>query len=178
MKKIYTVTLDNDEYPSGVFSDNLRIIAHFVYHYIYNYDDERHIPLNINKNITYNNLYERNMDGGYYLDSDEYDDGVINYEPFIVGNNSFGLTVDDDRITEDVLNKIVLSVMVLLGISYKVVINSVEYYSKDKEDERFRKKAIKLIFKRLGCKITTNVSLVRRLVNGNKYRNRPNVYLK
>ena len=38
-----------------------------------------------------------------YLDSDIYDDGYINYEPFLIGNYSFGLTVVDETINEEIL---------------------------------------------------------------------------
>ena len=103
MKKIYTITLDNEDYPSECLWDDVRIIASMVYDYIYNYIGDNCIPLDVNSDIIYNNIfysrcskfacYERSH---YQLDSDIYDDGYINYEPFIVGRNTFGMTIVDD----------------------------------------------------------------------------------
>ncbi len=171
MKRIYTFTLEGDDYPSSKFRENLRIVAHFMYHQILNYGAYA-TPLNVNKNIRYNRLREggHSFDIRYFLDSDYYDDGLINYEPFIIGENSFGLSVDDGMISQDTICDLLNYVLGLLNLKYKVTINSMSYESKDIDDESKRSRAIKKLLKKLGCKVNKNTSLVRMLTFGNRYR--------
>ena len=166
MKKIYTFTLESDDYPSDSFRYNLRLIAHFLYGYIYNYDGEDTTPLNINKNIRINNLYEYGRT--CYLDSDEYDDGFINYEPFLIGNRSFGLTVNDELISEEIIKNLIDYVLRMLGVNYKVTIHSVTYHSKNVDDESKRWKAIKIVTEEIGYRFNRKFNLVKRLINGSR----------
>lgn len=176
MKKIYTFTLEGDDYPSSKYIENLRLVAHFLYHEILNYGNYIS-PLNLNKNIRYNELNEgiNHLGIKYYFDSDECQDNFINYEPFIVGENSFGFTVNDDMINEDTISVLLQYVLSILGLNYEVRINSLCYDSRDNDDERYRSKAVKEILKRLGYKASKKVSLVRSLGN-NRHRNNVSLY--
>lgn len=149
MKKIYSFTLDSDDYTSICFMSNLRLIAYLLYDSIYNYDGENVTALNINKNIIYNNINENGS--YYYLDSDLYDDNNINYEPFILGNRTFCLTIDDDVMNEDTIKELLELEQHMANLSYKIHINSEGYYSKNKDDERFRFRAINTLCSKLGC---------------------------
>lgn len=149
MKKIYSFTIDSDDYASKYFKSNLRLLAYLLYESIYNYDGEFATALNINKNIVYNNI---NEDGNYYyLDSDIYDNGYINYEPFILGDKTFCLTIDDELMNENTIKELLELEQYMAKLNYKVSICSEEYYSKNKDDERFRFRAINTLCSKLGC---------------------------
>lgn len=164
MKKIYTFTLESEDYPSRGFDSNLRLVAYMLYDTIYNYD-EGYNPLDVNKNIVYNKIHETYYGNGYYFDSDEMDDSLINYEPFIVGKKTFGFTINDELMSREVIDGLVMYVLNLLRLNYKVTINSFDYEARDREDERYRSKAIRLIFESLGCKIDNRSGFVKRLMN-------------
>ena len=102
MKKICTFTLEGEDYPSKDYGDKLRLFAYMLYDLVYNYYGDGIIPLNINKNIVYNKLHVGFMNSGYFFDSDVFDNGFINYEPFLIGTHSFGLTILDNLISEDI----------------------------------------------------------------------------
>lgn len=151
MKTIYTFTLDDGNYPSEDFQNKLRLFACILYDYISGFDDYGKGPLDINSKIVRNNMHEIQNDS-YYLDSDVFDNGYINYEPFIIGERSFGLTIVDGLIDEATLISIVGEVQYLLKLrDYKIKIDSVNYFSTDIEDERMRRKAIITAYSRLGC---------------------------
>lgn len=151
MKKICTFTLEGDDYPSKDYRDKLRLFAFMLYDFVYNYYGEGIVPLNINRNIVYNNLHCEKMDGGYFFDSEVFDNGYINYEPFLIGKHSFGLTLCDDLISERELMNLVGQVLYMLKIDKKVTLRTVEYYSKDADDEKNRRKAIFTAYGNLGC---------------------------
>lgn len=152
MKKICTFTLECDEYPSRDYNDKLRLFAFMMYDSIYNFYGDGLIPLNINKNIVYNNLHYDSFKNYYFLDSDVVDNGYINYEPFLIGKRSFGLTLCDDLISEKDLMDLVSQISYLLKIDKKVTLKTIEYQSKDADDERNRKKAIITAYNYLNCK--------------------------
>ena len=158
MKKIYTFTIDSDDCLSGRFKDDIRIIASLVYEEIYNYIGDDINPLDVNKNIVYNDICYRcgrvfdSYNGSYYmLISDKYDDGYINYEPFLVGKKTFGITVVDDSFDITIMNSIVQYVLSLLKLNYKIIIEEFSYEAKDINDERFRDDAMNKIYDKFTC---------------------------
>ena len=146
MKRIYAFTLDSEDYPSEKFGHNLRLIAYLLYDAIYNYDDENTIALVINKNIKSNNIHDGYRDGEYYLDSDCCKSQSVYYEPFLLGKSSFALTVDDELMNEEVIcelmKQVLFEVYLLSGVNYNYKIRTISYFSKKKDDESNRKKAI------------------------------------
>lgn len=166
MKRIYAFTLDGEDYPSSRFNSNLRLFAYMLYDYVYNYGDVDSNPLNVNRNIIYNNIHD--LDGGsrYYFDSDinNTTDKFIDYEPFIVGGNTFCFTVQEDLISKEGIIESVNYVNRLLKLNYIVTVNEFDYVAKDKDDERYRYKAIKTLFRHFGSQISYRNNFVKRLI--------------
>lgn len=151
MKKIYTFTLDSDDYPSRGLHDDVRVIAALVYDCIYNYYGEDNVPVSTSKNIVYNELRDAyHVDGKYIMDSDKNDDGYINYEPFISGRRTFGFTVVDDSIGHSELREKVNYILSLVRVNYRVSIECFPYPSKDMDDESNRDAVINAINSRFG----------------------------
>ena len=167
MKKIYAFAFDEEDYLSDKWRNNIRLVAFLLYDSVYNYDEEDRIPLNLNKNIVFNRIHEFS-EHNYYLDSDCYDDGFINYEPFLINNRCFAFTVDDNLISEKDIRSLLNSVLYIVGISSSVRICSEVYSSKNKDDERNRWKAISAICNRTGYKYNKKTYLVKRLFCRNK----------
>ena len=146
MKRIYAFTLDGDDYPSSKFRCNLRLIAYLLYDRIYNYDGEGVTALIINNKIKCNNIYEGARNNEYYFEYNDYNQKYINYEPVILNDNSFALTIDDQIMSEDILrdlmNEILFEVLLLSKINYSYSIKSIGYLSRSFEDERNRKKTL------------------------------------
>lgn len=163
MKKIYTFSVEGDDPYSGLFRSNLRLLAYMLYESIYLFNDEYTNPLNISKNIVYNHIHEDDRDMGYYFDSDIHNMKMIDYEPFIIGNNVFGFTVNDELISEEEIKELVNYVLRLTKLSYIIDIHSFGYISSNSEDESHRERAFKEIFNYFHCKSTRKSSLVRSL---------------
>ncbi len=164
MKKIYTFTLDSDDYPSRGLYDDVRVIAALVYDCIYNYYGEDNVPVSTSKNIVYNELRDAyHADGKYIMDSDKNDDGYINYEPFISGSRTFGFTVVDDSISYSELMKMVNYVLGLARVNYRVSIECFPYPSKDMDDESNRDEVINAINSRFGERYIKRNKLCRML---------------
>lgn len=162
MKKIYTFTLESDDYPSDKFDNNLRLMAYMLYNEIYNYDGENNNPLNINKNIVYNELREKSISDvsyGYRFDSEISGIKSIFYEPFIIGSKSFGFTVNDNMLDENILKELIDYVLGILKLNYTVNVNLFYYDSKDNEDEKNRKRAIQNIFEQFGSRLNFHDSI-------------------
>ena len=174
MKTIYTFSLESDDYPSDSFDNKLRLIAHLLYDYLYNYTDENDTPLVINDNIEYNRINETSC-FQYKLDSDLYDDGCIYYEPFLVEAKTFCLTVFDNKINFSEIQNMVQYVIELLGLNYKVTINSVSYQAKNLDDESNRYNAIRLIYEKLSCRFTRKNGVITKIKNSKFNRNRKKI---
>ena len=172
MKKIYTITLDSEEGFSRCIGDDIRIIASMVYDQIYNYIGEDIVPLNINKYIVFNDihyghkvLYGINDGYKYLLQSDIYDDGYINYEPFIVGKKTFGMTIVDDSFDITIVEQIVNYVLNLLKLNYNFLIEEFPYQSRDIEDETCRDFIINKIYDKFSSGSVKRTRLRRMLRN-------------
>ena len=161
MKTIYTFTLESDSCCLDKLDNDIRLFAYMLYEDIYDYYDGVDIPLDINKNITYNGINERLS--GYYLDSDEYDDGLIDYEPFIVCNNTFAFTIIDGLMGMDVICDLVDYLLKLLKLDYKVIINAWNYDAKSIDDESNRSRVIYSIYNKFGF-IKKKGSFIKRLI--------------
>lgn len=173
MKKIYAFTFEGEDYLSDKFRNNLRLIAFLLYDYIYNYIGDDVIPLNINKNIVFNRIHE-SKNNTFYLDSDYYDDGFINYEPFIINRRCFALTVLDELISEKEIKSLLDSVLHMVNVHCNVKIFSECYFSKNKSDEKNRNKAINVLCERIGCQSDKKIDLIKRIVYGGKIRKKLN----
>jgi len=173
MKKIYAFNFDDEECLTDDFKSKIRLVAYLLYDSIYGYDDL--IPLNINKNIVFNRIHE-GFDNSYYLDSDIYDDGIIRYEPFLLGDRTFALTVDDELISEDEIRYLFNSVLNMIKIRGNVNVFSENYFSKDINDERNRNKAINSLCEKMKLRLYKKVDYIKKIVYGGKIKKNVSYY--
>ena len=164
MKTIYTFTFDCDSELIDRFNSNLRLIAYMLYEYIYNYYGDDRNPLVIHDGIERNNLISGEYFKEYRLDSDKNGDDGVDYEPFIIDNNTFGLTIRDDSFDINIIVKLLEEILRLLGVDYKYTINSSVYYARDIFDESNRDGALKFLYNKLGFKYRKNkfISMIMR----------------
>lgn len=166
MKRIYAFTLDGEDYPSSRFRYDLRLIAFLMYDKIYNYDGEGATALIINNKIRNNDIYEGYRNYEYYLMYDEYNEKYINYEPVLLNENSFALTIDDEIMSEeiikDLMNEVLLQVFFLSKIRYNYTIKTISYLSRNIDDEKNRKKAFLQLRDILNGKIENKTGLVKK----------------
>lgn len=146
MKTIYAFTLESDDYHSSKFRYDLRLIAFLLYDKVAKYYDDTYTALIMNSKIKYNEIYIGRSSSEYYLDYDEYNEKYFNYEPFLIGNKSFALTIDDQIMTDEticrLMDETIYEIFLISKVNYSYSFKKNGYLSKDKEDERNRKKAI------------------------------------
>lgn len=142
MKRIYAFTLDSDDYPSEKFRHNLRLIAFLLYDTIDNYDVRENTALIVNKVVKNNGIYEGSASNELCFEHDCDDLKYTNYEPFIIGNCSFALTINDEVMSEQVICDLMDYIIRLLSLNYQYTVRSIGYPSKNINDESHRKKAI------------------------------------
>ena len=146
MKTIYAFTLEGDDYHSNRFRYNLRLIAFLLYDKIYNYDGEGYTALIMNDKIKCNKIHKGYTDSEYYLEYNECNEKYFNYEPFLMGDRTFALTIDDqimdDNVICSLMDETIYEILLISRISYSYSFKKNGYLSKDKNDEKNRKKAI------------------------------------
>ena len=164
MKRIYIFTLESEDYPSEIFDNNLRLMTYILYDCLFNYIDAGETPLNINDSIEYNRLNEDAFNHKYRLSSDLYDDGYLYYEPFLIGENSFAITVLDKMIDLSSIQELTNYVLYLLKLNYNVKIDSVAYEAQDLNDESNRYNALRIVYEKLGCKFDRKNNFLGRML--------------
>lgn len=146
MKTIYAFTLENDDYHSDRFRYNLRLIAFLLYDKIYKYDGEGYTALIINDKVKCNDIHKGYTNNEYYLDYNEYNEKYFNYEPFILGDRTFALTIDDRFMSEDticsLMDETIFEIYLISKVNYTYSYRNISYLSKDNNDEKNRKKTI------------------------------------
>lgn len=165
MKTIYAFTLESDDYHSSRFRYDLRLIAFLLYDKVAKYYDDT-TALIINSKIKDNKIHSGYSNNEYYLDYDEYNEKNFNYEPFLIGNKSFALTIDNQIMDETIMCKLMDEVMYIIclisKVNYSYSYNKNGYLSKDREDEKNRKKAIFELKDMIDGKVLKRNELVRR----------------
>ena len=145
MKTVYAFTLDGEDYHSDRFRYNLRLIAFLLYDKIYKYYDDR-VALIMNNNIKCNNIHMGYGDSQYYLDYNECNEKYFNYEPFLIGARSFALTIDDQIMNEKIIcslmDETIYQILLISKVSYSYSFKKNGYLSINKDDDRYRKRAI------------------------------------
>lgn len=141
-KNIYTFTLDDDEYPSMAVVNNIKFIARYVYEEIFNSCDYEEIleESRQSNKLHVNELYDIKVRDGYiYLfDSEKKKDDYRFYNPVMLSNRTFCITLTGEDIGIDNVYKILNDSLRLMGFSYKFKINKYSYYTKDLNDETGR----------------------------------------
>jgi len=145
MKTIYAFTLEGEDYHSNRFRYNLRLIAFLLYDKIYKYYDDR-VALIMNNNIKCNNIHMGYGNSQYYLDYNECNEKFFNYEPFLIGDRSFALTIDDQIMNEKIIcslmDETIYQILLISKVNYSYSFKKNGYLSKNKNDESNRKRAI------------------------------------
>lgn len=140
MKKIYTFTLEDEEGLSQHDRNNLKLVAYLMYDQLINYEYRENKSILVrNKYIKQNELYERLVNGIYYyrFDSDLASDNEYLFEPFMIGEDSFGITVYDGIISGVEIENILDTVKKMIHFDKNIFIDSLNYNSSlDDEDNR------------------------------------------
>ena len=169
-KKIYTFTMDDEDYPSREFKDNIKVIASLVYDELKCLDYENPKPILVHgKKICDNILYETNVFNGdcrYTFISEKYGKENYLYEPLLLDDKTFGVTVYDENITMHEMTTIIDNVLKLLRLNYQFSIDEFSYISKDADDESKRGMTIKKIMSHMHDKVNSSLheGKVRKLV--------------
>ena len=139
MRKIYTITLEDDIPLSIVDLGNIKGIAYLLYSEISNIDK----PIlctneNTKEELIINELKEKNIGGKYLYSfiSDKDKDNYYKYEPFMINNNSFGFTVFDNSITDTEIAILLDNVFKFIGYKFNYKIDSI-YYDENKKNDRY-----------------------------------------
>lgn len=169
-KKIYTFTVDDEDYPSREFKDNIKVIASLVYDELKCLDYENPKPILVHgKKICDNVLYETdafNRDCRYTFASEKHENENYLYEPLLLDDKTFGITVYDENITMYEMTTIIDNVLKLLRLNYQFSIDEFSYISKDADDESKRGMTIKKIMSHMHDKVNSSLheGKVRKLV--------------
>lgn len=166
-KKIYTFTLEDDEYPSDIVVNNIRIIARLLYEEIKVQDYESDNPILIQSNMiqeNYLSLISKDVYCQYKFESEGSRLEYYMFEPFMISERTFGITVNDGTIDEEQLLGLLDKVKKLIKCDYNFKINSFIYTGKNRIDESKRKKAMDEALEVLNNNKNNNGSLVKKLI--------------
>ena len=165
-KRIYTFTLDDDDYPSEYLTNNIRIIAILLYEELKVQDYESDNPILIQSKTIQENylvLVDNYLYSRYKFGSEDNKQDYQMFEPLMFDGRTFGITVNDGTINEEQLMALLNKVRKLIKFDFDFKIDSIVYTSKNKDDESKRNKAIKEIGEKLApSKI--DKPLVRKLI--------------
>lgn len=137
MKRIYTITLDDDDIPlSHNIGSDIREIAYWIYEELSKFD-EQILCIDIDQDkskdgLLKNELYDIPSKEGYIykFDSDLKDIDNRIFEPFVLDDKTFGFTIYDGRLTDGEISIILDGILKLLKMNYKYTIDSVVYDDK------------------------------------------------
>ena len=130
MKKIYTITLDDENVPSWKFYNDLRVIAYWLYDALDGMESKDGDSILCHEGLIHNDLLETSCKGIYqYRFLSDINKGDYHmYEPFIINNNSFGFTIiDDDIISDAEITELLDQTLKFLNLNYKYSINDIYY---------------------------------------------------
>ena len=151
-KRIYTFTLDDDDYPSEYLTNNIRIIAILLYEELKVQDYESDNPILIQSKTIQENylvLVDNYLYSRYKFGSEDNKQDYQMFEPLMFDGRTFGITVNDGTINEEQLMALLNKVRKLIKFDFDFKIDSIVYTSKNKDDESKRNKAIKEIGEKL-----------------------------
>ena len=144
MKKIYTVTLDDDVPLSYDIASDVREIAFWLFEEI-NKFDRKILYFLEDENISKDGIYRNHLldstitKDGKYTYKFTSDNSMIDYrmfEPFMLSDTSFGFTVYDGSISDSEISIILNQVLKFLKFDYKFNIDGSVYYDDTKISSR------------------------------------------
>lgn len=167
MKLVYTFTM-KDNKTDDKYDDKLRLLACMLYESIYNYYGDGKFPLDINDSIIYNQIND--IKGREYRFDSELSDDIENvyYEPFLIGNNSFGITIYDESFNIEIIKQLLNENLLLLNIEMPVQIRVFSYLACDIYDESNREDAIETLMQKFGVK-QRKVNWFEKLIRHNRH---------
>ena len=152
MKEIYAFALDDEIPLSEDTNSNIREIAFLLYDELNRYD--RNILCTEDDNLVYNCLFETYSNTKnkyiYRFMSDKSKTDYRLYEPFIINDRTFAITVYKYSINEDEMTVLIRRIISSLNLKYKFNIKT-EEYTGNKINNRYD--AIELLNNRLNNKI-------------------------
>lgn len=149
-KKIYVFELD-DEYSSNNYKNDIRVIAEVMYEEVREVDCISSKQIIIHSNGIYDNiLYESKVGNEYRytFESEKVNSNYELYEPLLINDRMFGITVYDESIEMYEMVRILNRVVEFLGMNYHFSIREIIYDSKNDNDESNRRNALKGIDKK------------------------------
>lgn len=133
MKRIYTFTLDDSECVSSEVFNVIRVMAYLIYTKLRELDYQSQNPILCNSSLLeYNELYERCIGSdkfSYSLLSDKENKDKVLYDPVIINNNTFGITVNEGIVNDGDLAIILDDCLKFMHYNYKFNMNSIVYNS-------------------------------------------------
>lgn len=128
MKKIYTITLDDEIPLSESISSDIKEIAYFLFEEIAKYDRQI-LVVDDDRNLIRNELLESYHNGRYIFRFDSEHTNIENYryEPFLINDRSFGFTVYNGSIEEEEVLSLLNNVLLFFGFNYKFNIDCLYY---------------------------------------------------
>jgi len=129
MKRIYTITFEDGEYPSNNVESNIKVLMYLLYKEIENLEYESDEIL-YKKGLMYNELF----------DSEKNICNFSMYEPFMIDKFSFGFTINDDLIDSGTVQLLLENLQKMLRTNYKFTIDNRYVYEKDRERMKILKK--------------------------------------
>lgn len=103
MKKVYTFTLNDEDIPSVEVKSDIKLIAYWLADAIVNMSEEDQEILVLNENLHDNFIYDtiENNHLGYSLESDSDLQHYYKYNPTILDDVTFAITVYENRIKDN-----------------------------------------------------------------------------
>ena len=140
MKKIYTISLDDEIPLSDELLNEIKMLCFLVYDSIKILEYDEIEPILNYDGIIYNELLESYSNGcfHYRFTYDNYESGK--YEPFMIDNKSFGFTVNDSKLDDEELVKILDENKKMLNMKYNFKVNAYVY----KDDKKHKNRLITL----------------------------------
>lgn len=166
-KRIYAFTIDDDEYSSEDISNNVKAIASLMHEEIKNIDCDNPNPILVHsKKLFYNQLYEScTLDGYVYsFESEKGNRDYTLYEPLMINNRTFGITINDNSVSMYDLVLMLDKILKELGLCYQFSVVDKSYLCANNDDESKRILAIREINKSLGYKINSGNNQPKKLV--------------
>ena len=151
MKEIYAFTLDDDIPLSNDVFSHIREIAVLLYDELNIFD--RNILCTEDDNLIYNYLLEvysnNNVNCSYKILSDKFKEDYRKFEPFIIGNRTFAITVYKDSISVDEIQLYLNRIINSLNLNYNFNITTQEYNGRSIKN---RYDAIELLISKIDSK--------------------------
>lgn len=141
MRKIYIVTLENEDTHSIIDSSIVKGIAYFLYQEIDKFDREILCTNEFNyEGLIKNELYETDLGNKYiykFISEKEINkDYYYLFDPFMISNNSFAFTTYSESIEEQEISYLLDYILKLIEKKYKYQIEYI-YYDEKIADSRY-----------------------------------------